>query len=62
MNQKLRTIDEMANRLKVKKSWLYGKTRLKGEGQIPLVRVGKYIRFYENEVMDWLKDQQRDAQ
>jgi excisionase family DNA binding protein len=58
MDQNLKTIDEMANRLKVKKSWLYGKTRLKGEGQIPCLRVGKYLRFYEHKVMAWLKNQQ----
>lgn len=61
MYQNLKTIDEMADRLKVKKSWLYGKTRLKGKGRIPCLRVGKYIRFFENEVIDWLKNQQRDA-
>jgi len=59
MNQNLKTIDEMADKLNVKKSWFYGKTRLKGEGQIPCIRVGKYIRFIENEVMDWLKEQDR---
>ncbi len=58
MYQNLKTIDEMANKLKVKKSWVYGKTRLKGEGQIPCIRVGKYLRFFEDEVMDWLKGQQ----
>ncbi len=61
MYQNLKTIDEMEDRLKVKKSWLYGKTRLKGKGRIPCLRVGKYIRFFENEVIDWLKNQQRDA-
>jgi excisionase family DNA binding protein len=59
MYQNLKTIDEMANRLNVKKSWLYGKTRLKGEGQIPYLRVGKYLRFFEDEVMAWLKNQQK---
>ena len=59
MYQNLKTIDEMADRLKVKRSWLYGKTRLKGEGQIPCLRVGKYLRFFEDEVMNWLKKQNR---
>jgi len=59
MYQNFKTIDEMANRLKVKKSWLYGKTRLKGEGQIPCLRVGKYLRFFEDEVIEWLKNQNK---
>ena len=49
------TIIEMAERLKVPKSWLYSRTRETGPGSIPRVKVGKYIRFIESEVMEWLK-------
>ena len=51
------TVDEMAEALKVPKSWLYSRTRDTGPGTIPLIRVGKYIRFVEADVMDWLKKQ-----
>jgi len=56
--RQLLTIDELANRLKVKRSWLYSRTREKGEGAIPKIRVGKYIRFDEAQVIEWLKGKQ----
>lgn len=54
----LLTIDEMAERLKVHKSWLYQFTRLKDGDTIPCLKVGKYLRFREEEVMAWLKQRQ----
>lgn len=57
-NNELLTIDELAKDLKVKKSWLYRYTMQKGPGSIPRIRVGKYIRFIKEEVMEWLKNNQ----
>jgi len=57
----LLTIEEMAAGLKVKKSWLYRKTMEKGPGSIPRVRLGKYLRFREDDVMAWIQKNQ-DAQ
>jgi excisionase family DNA binding protein len=51
------TVDELAETLKVPKSWIYSKTRETGQEAIPRVKVGKYIRFVESEVIDWLKRQ-----
>jgi len=51
------TIDEMAETLKVPKSWLYSRTRETGPGSIPRIKVGKYIRFDYQAVMDWLQKQ-----
>ena len=51
------TIDEMAETLKVPKSWLYSRTRETGPGTIPRLKVGKYIRFEYQAVMDWLRKQ-----
>jgi excisionase family DNA binding protein len=56
--QQLLTIDELADRLRVKRSWLYSRTREKGEGAIPKIRVGKYVRFDEAAVIEWLKGKQ----
>ncbi|MBU3948865.1 MAG: helix-turn-helix domain-containing protein [Proteobacteria bacterium] len=53
-NQELLTIEEMAQRLKVPKSWLYTRTRIKG-GDFPVIRVGKYCRFDVAEVMAFIK-------
>jgi predicted DNA-binding transcriptional regulator AlpA len=45
------TIDEMAKELKVKKSWLYSRTRETGPDTIPRLKIGKYLRFDYQEVM-----------
>ncbi len=54
----LMTIDELADFLKVEKGWIYDRTRNKQDG-IPHMKVGKYVRFNLNEVLDWLKDQEK---
>jgi len=51
MPKKLITLEELSERLQVKKSWLYEKTRL---NEIPYIKVGKYIRFVEDEIWKWL--------
>ena len=60
MNQNFLTIGELAKLLKVPKSWLYSRTRETGPETIPRVKVGKYIRFVEADVMEWLKRKQED--
>ena len=55
MNDNLKTPEELAERLKVHKSWLYARTRETGPGSIPRIKVGKYLRFSEQDVMNWLK-------
>ena len=51
------TIDELADRLKVQKSWIYSRTRETGPGTMPRLKVGKYLRFEYQAVMDWLRKQ-----
>ena len=60
MNANFLTVDELAESLKVPKSWLYSRTRETGPGAIPRIKVGKYIRFEKDRVMEWLMDQQED--
>jgi excisionase family DNA binding protein len=55
MNQNLIGIKEMALKLDVPVSWLYSRTRTK---EIPHLKIGKYVRFDEDEVIDWIKQQQ----
>ena len=55
MSEPLKTVEELAGKLKVKPSWVYGQTRQTGPGTIPRIRCGKYVRFIESEVMDWLR-------
>lgn len=58
MKNSLISIREMAERLDVPVSWLYSRTRT---NQIPHYKVGKYVRFDETEVFDWLKKQNEAA-
>ena len=51
------TISEMADRLKVKKSWLYRQTKRHAPGSIPRMKIGKYLRFNEAAVMGWIERQ-----
>ena len=57
MNETFLTIDELADRLKVQKSWLYSRTREIGPGTMPRLKLGKYLRFDYQAVMDWLRKQ-----
>ena len=52
--ESLITIKEMAAILSVPVSWLYQRTRL-GQRGIPHVKMGKYVRFNPDEVMEFLK-------
>jgi excisionase family DNA binding protein len=57
MNQNLLTVDELAESLRVAKSWVYSKSRETGPDAMPMIKVGKYCRFVLNDVLDWLKSQ-----
>ena len=60
-DQELLTVSEMAAVLKVKPSWLYFRTMKKGEGAIPRIRIGKYLRFNPVEVMAWIQEKYGDG-
>lgn len=48
------TAKELAKRLNVQVSWIYRRTRL-GQEAIPHVKMGKYVRFDWEEVVDFYK-------
>ena len=54
MYRNLIGIKEMAKKLDVPESWVYSRTRT---NDIPHYKVGKYCKFDESEVWDWLKKQ-----
>lgn len=56
-NEKLLTVGEMAEKLRVSKQWLYMRT-MKGANGVPHLKVGRYLRFKESEVMTFLSNQQ----
>jgi excisionase family DNA binding protein len=54
----LLTIEELAVRLKVPKSWIYTHTRGRTKCRLPFIKLGKYLRFEEGAVRRWLESQQ----
>ena len=59
MEHSLLSVKELAESLSVPISWIYSRTRIKGDDQIPHIRCGKYVRFDIDSVMDWLKKKER---
>ena len=52
METEFLTIDELAKELKVKKSWIYARTR-KGQVGIPHIRFGGNLRFERKKVVEF---------
>lgn len=56
--QKLVNVDEMARILGVTKWWLYDRTS-KGQDACPHYKLGKYVKFQPDEVLDFFKQKER---
>jgi excisionase family DNA binding protein len=54
---RLLTIKQVAELLQVPESWVYGRTRVRYHGRLPGVRIGKYWRFRESDIIAWLESQ-----
>ena len=57
----LLTVDDDAQWLKVPQSWIYERTRRRGEGRLPCLKLGKYLRFEAVAVRSYLDRQRRSA-
>ncbi len=53
MNERLLTADELAERWQVKEAHVY---RLAREGQVPCVKLGRYVRFRLEAIEAWERD------
>ena len=53
------TIDEAAALIRVPKSWLYERTRT---NTVPHIKLGKYLRFDQQEFLTWVRQFRRDGQ
>ncbi len=51
----LLTPEEAAEILRVKLSWLYQHTRRKSQDRIPFVKVGRYLRFREQDLVAYIE-------
>lgn len=52
------TIDEAAALIRVPKSWLYERTRTNA---VPHIKLGKYLRFDQQEFLTWARQFRRDG-
>lgn len=53
MSPRLLTADEVAEMLRVDKSWVYAATR---SNRIPHIRLGRYVRFSEAAIESWMAE------
>jgi excisionase family DNA binding protein len=53
------TPEELAVRLKVKPGWVYEKLRPRQKNPIPVIKMGRFLRFHWPTVSEWLSSQQR---
>ena len=49
------TPDELAERLKTSRSWVFEMTRKRQRNPIPFFKVGRYLRFHWPAVSSWLE-------
>ena len=56
--RKLLTVTELAATWQVKSSWLYERTHRHAADPIPVVRVGRLLRFDSEQVSAWLLQKQ----
>jgi excisionase family DNA binding protein len=54
---RLLTVEQVADLLQVLPSWVYSRTRSRAADRIPGFRLGKYWRFRETDVLNWLETQ-----
>lgn len=61
MENELITISELSQKLKVPVSWLYMRTRQSGENSMPVIRLGKLLRFRYDDIERWLENEQQES-
>ncbi len=57
----LLTVKEVAEMLRVPVSWVYDRTRKRSLDRLPGIRLGKYWRFRQNEVLAWVESQREHS-
>ena len=61
----LLTPEELAERLKVPKSWVFEQTRerakVRNKAPLPCIRLGKYLRFSWLAVSEWLQSTENNG-
>ena len=55
---RLLTVEEVSDLFQLPRSWVYERTRRRGIERLPHLKLGKYLRFEEKAVQEYL-DRQR---
>lgn len=58
---RLLTVEQVAELLRVPRSWVYGRARARDRDRLPGMRLGKYWRFREADVLAWLEMQRSSS-
>ena len=58
-NESLLTPEDVARKFQVPITWVYGCIRGRSKNVMPHVRIGRYIRFEEDAVLDYMKSNRR---
>ena len=53
--ERLLTVHDVAELLRVPVSWVYERTRRRGSERLPHLKIGKYLRFRLHEVESYLE-------
>ena len=53
--ERLLTPQDVASRLRVPITWVYGSCRPRAKNPLPFVKVGHYLRFEEQAVLDYVE-------
>jgi excisionase family DNA binding protein len=59
--ERLLTVRDIAELLRVPMSWVYGRTRQRSSNRLPGFRLGKYWRFRAKDIQAWLERQKITA-
>ncbi len=55
---RLLTVEQVAEMWQLPRSWIYERTRRRGLEQLPHFKLGKYVRFEEKAVRQFLEQRQ----
>jgi excisionase family DNA binding protein len=57
---RLLSVEEVASLLKVPRKWVYRRVGLRPPDGLPYLKVGKYLRFRENDLRDYVERLRRN--
>ena len=52
---RLLTAEQVGEMYQVPKTWVYGRTRKRGSEKLPCVKLGKYVRFQQGAVEEYME-------